>query len=257
MTLVAIEPIIAAVNNPQVAAHFNSIPWKPRDVVFAILITAGGILALNVIAVAINFATGNSLRENSSALAVFLIPQSGVMLGAVWLYSLARYRVGWDRLGLQSFPVAVGCLLSAALLIASYFVRAIYVVIVSALGLHIGLQQVLTRLDTTGIGFVLTLIVGAVIAPIAEEIFFRGFVYAGLRTRFGVASAVFVASIFFALLHLSLELFIPILMLGIFLTLLYEITGSLYPGIFLHAANNAVALIAYAALKSLGIPLGL
>lgn len=242
-------------NDSRINAHFNSIPWKLRDVVLAILVAAGGILTLNGIALALNIAMNGALRENNAALAIFLIPQAAVMLGAVWLFSVSRYRVGWNKLGLQSFPVAMGCALSVALLIASYVLRAAYVMIASALGFHFSIQQILTRLDTSGPGFFLTLVVGAVIAPIAEEIFFRGFVYAGLRKRLGVAAAVLVASIFFALLHLSIELFIPILALGIFLTLLYELTGSLFPGIFLHMANNAVALIAYAALKSLGIPL--
>ncbi len=243
-------------HDPQLSAHFSSIPWKPRDVVFAILVAAGGILALNAIAVVLNVATQGALRNNSAILAIFLIPQTAIMLGAVWLFSVSRYHVGWDRLGLRRFPAAMGCALSVALLLASYFLRAAYIVIASALGIHIGIQQILTRLDITGPGFILTFIVGAVLAPIAEEIFFRGFVYAGLRALLGVAAAVLVTSIFFTLLHLSLELFIPILALGIFLTLLYEITGSLLPGIFLHIANNAVALVAYAAVKSLGIPIG-
>jgi membrane protease YdiL (CAAX protease family) len=243
-------------NDPQVNAHFDSIPWKPRDVVLAILVAVGGVLALNAIAVVFTVVTQGALRNNSAVLAVFLVFQTAVMLGAVWLFSVSRYHVSWDRLGLRRFPAAMGCALSAALLIASYLFRAAYIVIASMLGIHIGIQQILTRLDTTGPGFIMTLIVGAVIAPIAEEIFFRGFVYAGLRARLGVAVAVLVASIFFTLLHFSLELFIPILALGFFLTLLYEVTGSLYPGIFLHITNNGVALVAYAVVKSLGIPIG-
>jgi CAAX protease family protein len=206
--------------------------------------------------VILDFATKGALRNSNAVIAIFLVPQAAVMLGAVWLFSVSRYHVGWDQLGLRRFSAAVGCALSASLFLASYVFRAAYVVIASALGVRIGIQQILTRLDITGVGFVLTLIVGSIVAPISEEIFFRGFVYAGLRSRFGVISAGLVAALFFAFLHLSFEFFVPILVLGIFLTALYEITGSLLPGIFLHVTNNAVALVAYAVVKSLGIPLG-
>ncbi len=256
LTLCAIAPIIAAMNALQTQAHFNAIPWKPREVVLASLVAAGGIIALNGVVVAVNVTTGNSIRENGDALAIFLILQAAIILGAAWLFSVARYRVGWNRLGLQGFPVAAGCALSVAFFVASYFVRLVYAGIAYALGFRFGVQQVLTRLDTTGVGFLLTLVVGAVIAPIAEEVFFRGFVYAGLRARLGVAAAVLVASLFFTILHLSVEFFIPLFALGIFLTLLYEMTGSLFPGILLHATNNAIALVAYVALKAMGIPLG-
>ena len=48
---------------------------------------------------------------------------------------------------------------------------------------------------------------------------------------------------FFTTLHLSIDLFVPIFILGLLLAWLYEITGSLYPGICLHAANNGIALL--------------
>ena len=123
------------------------------------------------------------------------------------------------------------------------------------LGLRLGVQQILTRLDVQGIGFLLTLLMGAVIAPLAEEIFFRGFMYGGLRARLGVRWAIIVTALFFAALHFSWEFLIPILILGIFLALLYELTGSLYPGMILHVSNNLIALIAYFVAKAMGVPL--
>jgi membrane protease YdiL (CAAX protease family) len=59
--------------------------------------------------------------------------------------------------------------------------------------------------------------------------------------------------VFFTALHFTLELFLPIFVLGLFLAWLYEYTGSLYPGILLHAANNALALIAFLVLQAAGL----
>ena len=62
-----------------------------------------------------------------------------------------------------------------------------------------------------------------------------------------------VSTLFFTGLHFTVELFIPIFVLGFFLVWLYEKTGSLYPGIFLHMANNMIAVLALAVVKASGI----
>ena len=101
----------------------------------------------------------------------------------------------------------------------------------------------------------LTLIAVAVLAPIAEEIFFRGFLYGGLRRRMGALGAMLTSTLLFTALHFSLDAFIPIFVLGLFLAWLYERTGSLYPGMLLHAANNGLALVLLAILQMAGVKL--
>lgn len=235
--------------------HFLAIPWTPRDVLLGILVAGAGILGLNVILVAASTLTRLPLRDNSDILSVFIIAQGVILVGTVWLLTVRKYRLGWAQVGLRKFSLRVGCAWAAALFIASYFARAIYVAIATALGFHFGVQQILTRLDVEGVGFLLTLFVGSIVAPLAEEIFFRGFLYGGLRARLGVRWAIVVTSLFFAALHFSFEVLIPILVLGIFLAILYELTGSLYPGMILHVSNNLIALIVYFIAKAVGVPL--
>ncbi len=217
-----------------------------------IIIAALGILALNLLLFGAGILLHVSITENRDVLVVFLMVQDGIVVATAWLFTLAQFHIGWERLGLRSFSVPVGCGLSAGLLVVSYVVRLVYGLIAYALGFHIQQQDVLTRLDTHGLGFVLTLFAAAAVAPISEEIFFRGFLYGGLRGRIGVLGAMVVSTLFFTGLHLSAELFIPIFVLGLSLAWLYEYTGSLYPGIILHAVNNALSLLLYFLLQSLG-----
>jgi hypothetical protein len=84
-----------------------------------------------------------------------------------------------------------------------------------------------------------------VVAPIAEEFFFRGFFYRALRSRLGILAAAAIDGVVFGLIHYggsdTLEL-LPILGgLGFMFCLVYERTGTLYTVIALHALNNAVA----------------
>ncbi len=227
-------------------------PWGIRDLIFAILAAAGGILALNLILLGINFAMGGTLPKQGNLLTVFVVIQDAVIFGAAVLFSIVRYHIGWEHLGLRAFNVAIGCGLSAALLMASYTIRLCYGMVALAFGYRPALQNVLLRLDTQGIGLVLTLIAAAVVAPFVEETFFRGFLYGGLRGRIGVVGAMLVSTLFFTALHFSIDQFIPIFVLGLFLAWLYEKTGSLYPGMFLHMANNAVSLLLFAFIQSRG-----
>ncbi len=230
-------------------------PWGWRDMLAAIAVAAFGVLGLNLIVVGVMRLTGIKLTDNGSVLAIFAIVQDLIVVGTAWLFSIARHRVGWSALGVRRYPVALGCALSVALLIAAYLVRIVYVAVALALGVKLQTQDVLNRLDTNGAAFLLTFLAVAIVAPIAEEIFFRGFLYGGLRGRIGVIGAVIVSALFFTILHFTLDQFIPIFVLGVFLAGLYETTGSLWPGIFLHAANNGISLILLAVLRAAGFPL--
>lgn len=82
-----------------------------------------------------------------------------------------------------------------------------------------------------------------VVAPLAEELFFRGFLFGALRRR-GLVVAAGVSGLAFGLAHLGgspVGFIVPLALLGILLALLYERTGSLYPPIALHALNNSIA----------------
>ena len=93
----------------------------------------------------------------------------------------------------------------------------------------------------------LELVVGAllviIVAPFVEEFFFRGFFYRAMRNKLGVFFSALVVGLVFGAVHLpSGPDAVPVLaVLGIGFCLLYELTGSLYPCIALHAFNNAIA----------------
>jgi membrane protease YdiL (CAAX protease family) len=92
--------------------------------------------------------------------------------------------------------------------------------------------------------FVLIFLVGAVLAPISEEIFFRGLVFRPYLLTHGPLTAYAASGILFGLLHLNLEALVPIIVLALALAWLYQVTGSILPGILAHAINNGFAFVA-------------
>jgi membrane protease YdiL (CAAX protease family) len=84
-------------------------------------------------------------------------------------------------------------------------------------------------------------IVVVVIAPIVEELLFRGLGY-GLLERFGEYPAIIMVGLAFALVHGLIAGFAVIAVFGAGLAYLRAKTGSIYPGMLLHASFNAFGL---------------
>jgi membrane protease YdiL (CAAX protease family) len=82
-------------------------------------------------------------------------------------------------------------------------------------------------------------------APISEEVCFRGMLFGGLRRDLSRIPAALLAGLVFGGLHATTGVAAvpPLVFLGFVLCLLYEKTGSIVPGILLHALNNAVVLL--------------
>ena len=78
-----------------------------------------------------------------------------------------------------------------------------------------------------------------VLAPVTEEILFRGYMYRFLRDRYTVAKSSLVSSAVFALIHQSVHAFVPLLLLSLILTFVYERSGKILAPILFHAFYNA------------------
>jgi len=100
--------------------------------------------------------------------------------------------------------------------------------------------------DPSGLVLTITAIGVIVIAPIAEEIFFRGFVFRGFRRDVGFVIAAVASSILFMFAHLPFWIIFPsIFTLGLFLSRALEKRASLIPCIVAHALFNSAGFAAY------------
>ncbi len=113
--------------------------------------------------------------------------------------------------------------------------------------------EMLYEAKGTKLLFILTALV-TIIGPIAEELFFRGFAYPVFRKKIGVRNAILVVSFIFAMLHMNIVSFFPILALGILLAYLYEKTGSIIPSIAVHIIHNSAVIFFVFLYKLIAIP---
>ena len=91
-----------------------------------------------------------------------------------------------------------------------------------------------------GVLIILTIII---VAPLVEEMLFRGFLQKVLEESWeDITKAILVTSLFFALVHLNPYWIVQIYLLGVLLGYLSWRTNSIIPGIILHGLNNGFAV---------------
>lgn len=79
-----------------------------------------------------------------------------------------------------------------------------------------------------------------IMAPLVEEILFRGIAYKALRERGHPRLALVASSVLFGLIHVNLMTLVPLTVLGIVFALLYERTGNLLAPVAAHSLFNAI-----------------
>ena len=170
-----------------------------------------------------------------------------VILISVWLLGQRDGRMSLAVIGLRrpstSWPVSL--LLAGLALGLSLGATALYAWIMTSLGADIFVPpDVPKEIVFDGLGVIWTFEALALWTPVTEEVFFRGFLMAGLVRRWGISGATVGSALIFSLFHLHPGVLLPIFFTGLLLAVLYRTTGSLWPPIIAHAGQNAVALVA-------------
>lgn len=100
-------------------------------------------------------------------------------------------------------------------------------------------------IDESTVALIAVAFLVTVVAPVGEELFFRGFFFRALANWRGVWPAAIISGAVFGAIHAGgspAGFLVPLAVLGVVLCLLYWKTQSLYPPIVLHCLNNCLAL---------------
>lgn len=165
-----------------------------------------------------------------------------LVIGLPW--AIKKYRTTKEDVGISDFPRWVDLLLAPAGFVVYILLSAILLIIAAQIFPGLNTEQA----QDTGFGelargfeYLLAFLTLVVIAPVAEEILFRGYLLGKLRKHVPLWVAILLTSLLFASLHWPVSVMIDVFVLSIVLCLLRVYSKSLWPSIFLHMIKNGIA----------------
>ncbi len=229
-------------------------PALGRRLVKAVLVTIwvvaaffGGAIVMQLIdrllAVA-GFPLSNLSSTVEVAVKTALMYVSAALIAIGIPLTLQRKKLNWSTLGLNRLPEWSDILLGPVAFIPYYILTLILMLIAVAVlpGFDVSqVQETGFQSLTNQTGYVMAFLTLVVMAPLAEEVLFRGYLYGRLKRYIGLIGAIVLTSLCFAVLHLQLNVGIDVFALSIVLCVLREFTGSIWAGVLLHMTKNFIA----------------
>jgi membrane protease YdiL (CAAX protease family) len=235
----------------------EEVTWGLRSIVYALGIALSALVvtvAVLVYPVSAIFGSKSVETDAASAVSQILLDVFAVA-GVFWLVSGSGS--SWRALGLRrpqrpedgsdpdaGYPWGYHLGMVGVGLVLSYICLFAYLAIVSALGLHfleppehqIPENYLQNNVVTAILGF------GVVaVAPVCEEIFFRGFIFGAFRKLWGFGIAAAASGLLFSLAHTQAGLIIPFTGIGFTLAFIYQRTRSIFVSMTVHACFNSVS----------------
>jgi uncharacterized protein len=157
---------------------------------------------------------------------------------------VARRRGSWREIGFRAPPLLPLLLTPLIFAAEMVLIAVINLSILVATGEFNNPQRDLFN-DPTGfswLNFGLAFVAGAIIAPIVEELVFRGLFYQWLRGRTSVPIAIVLSGLIFGAIHGIPIAFPALALVGMVLAATFQWTGSLWMPIALHFLQNATVI---------------
>lgn len=166
---------------------------------------------------------------------------------AIIAKKLKRNLMSWSNVGLKGYKIFQGM----RYILGYYLILLGLLILAAIIASSLGAQAPTTPNNESGGtgmlkvmgGFWLTFALSVIVAPIIEEIVFRGVLFSAIKKRYGLIAGIILSSLIFTLVHIDPIQMISVLPLGIYLAIMYQRTGSIYPGMILHATWNLIVLL--------------
>lgn len=152
-----------------------------------------------------------------------------------------------DELGLRGLPTWLDLLLAPVGLVVVMIVAGILTTIMVAILPSVDWQQ------AQEVGFhglydfgehLLAFICLVIIAPVCEEIVFRGWLYGKLRVRLPAVPAMLIVSLLFGIMHGQWNVGVTVFAMSLGMCVMRELTGTIWSGVILHMIKNGIAFYA-------------
>lgn len=184
----------------------------------------------------------NSSVLNTVGAALIYILTLVLVVGLPWLVS--KYRTSIQDIGLTRLPTWTDIGLAPVGFVIYFLSSAIMMYLATQLfpgfnpneAQDVGFENLVRYFE-----YLLAFVTLVIVAPLAEEVLFRGYLYGKLRKAVPLWLAILIVSAVFGFVHGRWNVGIDVFMLSVVMCGLREVTGSIWAGILLHTVKNGLA----------------
>lgn len=250
-----------SLNEPVSQPKFIPVPWTDKQTFNGVFFTVIPLLALDVGLSFLNTGSTTVTKPLSlqldwvNAIVTFVLSAllEGAFLIAPYCYAritrgrsmLTEIRSIPSLLGFRRFNIVRSLLLVIVLFLFVLVINEVYQFFITIfhLNLQTNDQVVLDRGKSAPITTYATLLVAVIVAPFCEEVFFRSFVFMGLRNGMPLLWAIVFSALIFGVAHADIASFPVLFFIGLALAVVRWQTDSIWPGMILHALNNGLSAL--------------
>jgi membrane protease YdiL (CAAX protease family) len=226
--------------------------WSGRDV---LLITGGILLVFAVAILGLQVWIAQSgIQQEDIPLNIYLTSGLGALeavalIGAIYVLGLRRKNLGWEAVGVRPVnPIWLAISFAVGLAVIPFsmvitLITAWIVQIITGVAPENTQLGFLAPEGFSWIGLFSMILFGGILAPIAEEFFFRGVLFGWMRTRWSFGLSVILSSLVFALIHADILVGVAALAISPLLAWIYERSNTIWTAVIVHAMNNSLKII--------------
>jgi hypothetical protein len=223
---------------------FGDAVWGVPGAVVGLASVVIGWIA--IVALIVGVARGLGLDVSSTAVRYAGIGASQAFLIAVALTVALRSGAGLEALGVRTASLRTlveGLGLGVLVFLLANGYRLLLLAISPEAHARM-IEEIEQQMGSLQAPRLILLFFAVVVAPLAEELFFRGLLFAGLRHTLGPATATTLSALAFAVIHVMWWSLVPLMIVGVAAALVYERHRSLAAPLCLHASFNLISLTA-------------
>ena len=213
---------------------------------FVCFVFLGSFLLSSLFVSAYSFLSG--AEQDFESLPLVLASGFGLQLSSIlaWylfkqfaIYEVRDQPVGWLA------AAKVGAIGFACVYLALMPTMLIWRLFLDTIGIEYEFQLPVLLVQNGGspVEMALMICLIVIVAPICEELVYRGFLFRYLNHRLPRGLSILVPSLIFALMHFNLHSFMPLLVLSIALCIVYRASGNLVSSVTVHALFNLVNVL--------------
>ena len=224
-------------------AGYEVVPWTMGDVARALILPLL-LIVLNVGAAITTDVDTDDLTETDHIVGLaFGFVLEAALLAFVYYFAVRKYRGSWRSLGFRR-PENVRWWFPLAIVGGSFLTIWVWVGLLYVLGIAPE-SNIPENIYDYAIPVVMLGLLTIVVAPFAEEVFFRGFLFQGAAKRWGMWAGIGFSAFIFGLAHAGAPeswLLLPAIAgIGAIFAWGFAKSGSIYPSLFAHVVFNSVS----------------